>query len=63
MHACAGKNLAYLTMRTAISAIVQNFDITFAPGETGEKFDGDYLGQFVMMLRPLQLVFTPRSSA
>ncbi|KAF1944269.1 cytochrome P450 [Clathrospora elynae] len=63
MHACAGKNLAYLTLRIALSALVQNFDITFAPGETGEKFDGDYLSSFVMTLRPLQLVFIPRSRA
>jgi cytochrome P450 len=61
MHACAGKSLAYMTLRTAISALVQNFDIDFAPDETGEKFDGDFLASFMMVLRPLNLIFTPRS--
>ncbi|KAH7090787.1 cytochrome P450 67 [Paraphoma chrysanthemicola] len=63
MHGCAGRNLAYMTLRIALSAIVQNFDITFAPGETGTKFDGDFLASFMMVLRPLNLVFTPRSEA
>ncbi|KAF1851981.1 cytochrome P450 67 [Cucurbitaria berberidis CBS 394.84] len=63
MHSCAGKNLAYLTLRIALSAIVQNFEIPFAPGETGEKFDGNYLSSLMMTLRPLKLVFTPISSS
>lgn len=49
-HSCAGKHLAYVTPSIAIAAIVQNFHITFAPGETGEKFDGDLLSSFVMTL-------------
>lgn len=60
MHACAGKNFAYMTLRTAISALVQNFNITFAHGETGEQFDKEFLASFMMALRPLKLVFTPR---
>ncbi|KAH7382175.1 cytochrome P450 [Pyrenochaeta sp. MPI-SDFR-AT-0127] len=63
MHACVGKNLAYLTLRTALTAIVLNFDITFAPGETGDEFDGNYLSSLMMTLRPLQLIFTPRSAS
>jgi hypothetical protein len=48
-------------LRIAISALVQNFEIRFAPGETGEKFDKDFLASFMMALRPLNLVFTLRS--
>jgi cytochrome P450 len=59
MHTCAGKSLAYLTLRTAISALVQNFDIDFAPGETGEKFDEKFLASLMMALRPIMLTFTP----
>lgn len=50
-----------MTLRTATSALVQNFDIRFAHGETGEKFDREFLASFMMALRPLQLIFTPRS--
>jgi hypothetical protein len=45
----------------AISALVQDFKIEFAPGETGEKFDKEFLASFMMALRPLNLAFTPRS--
>jgi hypothetical protein len=44
-------------LRVALSALVQNFQIDFAPGETGEKFDKDFLASFMMAL---DLVFTPR---
>lgn len=47
-----------MSLRIALSAIVQNFNIAFAPGETGEKFDGDFLASFMMVLRPLNLIFT-----
>jgi hypothetical protein len=47
-------------LRVALSALVQNFQIDFAPGETGDKFDKDFLASFMMALRPLDLVFTPR---
>lgn len=33
LHPCAGKDVAQLTIKTAVSAIVQNFDIAFAPEE------------------------------
>jgi cytochrome P450 len=62
MHACAGKGLAYMTLRIAISALVQNFEFNFAPGEPGEKFDGEFLASFMMVLRPLKLIFTPKSN-
>lgn len=30
MHPCAGKDLAILTFRTTLSAIIQNFQVSFA---------------------------------
>ncbi|KAH6619026.1 cytochrome P450 67 [Boeremia exigua] len=63
LHHCAGKEVAYLTLRTAISAIVQNFDVTFAPEESEESikaFDERFLSSMLMTLRPLHLVFTER---
>ncbi|KAF2689772.1 cytochrome P450 67 [Lentithecium fluviatile CBS 122367] len=59
LHSCAGKNLAYLTLRTVVSAIMLNFDVEFAPGETGEAFD-KFVDNFIMSLPPLKLRFGPR---
>jgi len=41
--------------------IVQNFDVAFAPGETGQIFDEEMLDTFTVKLPPLQLQFTPRN--
>ncbi|KAF3044325.1 hypothetical protein E8E12_007952 [Didymella heteroderae] len=59
-YSCPGKNLAQLSLRIALSTIVQNFDVSFAPGETGEKFDREVLDTFTVTLPPLQLQFQPR---
>jgi hypothetical protein len=40
--------------------IAQNFDVSFAPGETGQEFDSEMLDTFTVTLPPLQLQFTPR---
>jgi cytochrome P450 len=64
LHHCAGRDVAYLTLRTAISAIMQNFDVTFAPEESEETksaFDSQFLSAVLMTLRPLHLVFTARN--
>jgi cytochrome P450 len=61
LHACPGIHLAFLSLRISIAAIVQNFDIIFAPGETGEVFDKECLDTFVIKLPPLRLSFVPRS--
>ncbi|KAF2450629.1 hypothetical protein P171DRAFT_426956 [Karstenula rhodostoma CBS 690.94] len=42
-------------------AIAQNLDVAFAPGETGEAFEKEFLDTFTVTLPPLQLVFTPRN--
>ncbi|KAF1347461.1 putative benzoate 4-monooxygenase cytochrome P450 [Lizonia empirigonia] len=62
-YSCPGKNLAQLSLRIALSTIVQNFDISFAPGETGEKFDKEMLDTFTVTLPPLQLQFNPRENS
>jgi len=63
LHNCAGKGLAFLTLRTVVSAIVQNFDIGFVPGETMEDFDEKFLDTFMIALPQLKLCFTPRAKA
>ncbi|KAF3038407.1 hypothetical protein E8E11_005959 [Didymella keratinophila] len=59
-YSCPGKNLAQLSLRIALSTIVQNFDISFSPEETGEKFDKEVLDTFTVTLPPLKLRFQPR---
>ncbi|KAL5398048.1 hypothetical protein PMIN06_005494 [Paraphaeosphaeria minitans] len=62
-YSCPGKNLAQLSLRTSVSAIAQNFNVAFAPGETGEAFENEALDTFTVTLAPLQLVFTPRDAS
>jgi hypothetical protein len=59
-YGCPGKNLAQLSLRTSVSMIAQNFDVSFAPGEDGKEFENQILDTFTVTLPPLQLVFTPR---
>jgi hypothetical protein len=50
-----------MSLRTSLSMIAQNFDVSFAPGETGEAFDNEMLDTFTVTLPPLQLQFAARS--
>ncbi|KAI1135583.1 monooxygenase [Hypoxylon sp. FL0543] len=59
-YSCVGKNLAIMSLRIAISSIAQHFDISFAPGETGEEFDKGAKDTFTTTLLPLMLRFSPR---
>jgi cytochrome P450 len=59
-YSCPGKNVAQMSLRISLSMIAQNFDIEFAPGETGEAFENEILDTFTVTLPPLQLKFTPR---
>jgi hypothetical protein len=45
----------------SLAMIAQNFDVTFAPGESGEHFDHEMLDTFTVTLPPLQLQFNSRS--
>ncbi|KAI4862377.1 putative benzoate 4-monooxygenase cytochrome P450 [Hypoxylon rubiginosum] len=60
VYSCPGKSMAIMTMRIALSRIAQEFDISFAPGETGEKFDKEAGDVVTTSLLPLMLQFTPR---
>mgnify|MGYP000887178216 FL=1 len=57
LYSCPGKNLSMLSLRIAVSSITQQFNITFAPGETGEKFDKKVLDTFTTTLPPLLIQF------
>ncbi|KAG6366127.1 hypothetical protein INS49_000303 [Diaporthe citri] len=58
-YSCPGKNLAYMSLRIALSTLVQKFDISFAAGESGTAFENDDLDTFVVTLPPLHITFTP----
>lgn len=60
-YGCPGKALALLSLRIVLSAIVQNFEVSFAQGEDGETFVEDTLDTFTVTLPPLQLQFMPRA--
>ncbi|EUC45093.1 hypothetical protein COCMIDRAFT_96502 [Bipolaris oryzae ATCC 44560] len=62
-YSCPGRNLAQLSLRISLSMVAQNFDVSFAPGETGEAFENEILDTFTVTLPPLQLRFTPRKRA
>ncbi|KAL1980003.1 hypothetical protein VTN96DRAFT_4825 [Rasamsonia emersonii] len=59
-YSCPGKNLAMMSLRIAISCIAQQFDISFAPGESGEGFDKGALDAFTTTLPPLFVQFSRR---
>ncbi|KAI8626135.1 cytochrome P450 monooxygenase-like protein [Xylariaceae sp. FL1651] len=57
---CIGKNLALNELRTVISKTVLEFDIAFAPGETGQTLLEESKDIFTMALAKLELRFTSR---
>lgn len=59
-YACPGKNLAMMSLRISISTIAQQFNVGFAPGETGEGFENKSLDTFTTTLPPLQVRFQRR---
>ncbi|KAH8887218.1 cytochrome P450 [Thozetella sp. PMI_491] len=60
---CPGKSVAWMELRMALSLIALRFDIAFAPGEDGVKFEEEAKDYFTLALPALSLVFTPRNSA
>ncbi|KAF2736158.1 cytochrome P450 [Polyplosphaeria fusca] len=58
-HLCAGKHMAYMSMRIALSKLVMEFDVKFAPGEDGIAFYTQESETFSTLVPPLQLKFTP----
>ncbi|KAF4302301.1 putative benzoate 4-monooxygenase cytochrome P450 [Botryosphaeria dothidea] len=59
-YQCPGKNLAMISMRIVLSRIAQQFDVSFAPGETGEVFDKEALDTFTTALPPVMMEFSER---
>lgn len=51
-----------MDMRLVIARIAMEFDLAFAPGETGEAFDRDAKDTFTFNVGPLMLDFKPRSA-
>lgn len=49
-----------MELRMVLSRVVLAFDIAFAEGEDGIKFDTEVLDTFTLTLPPLHLKFTPR---
>lgn len=59
-YQCPGKNLAMISMRIVLSRIAQQFDVSFAPGETGDEFDKEALDTFTTALPPVMMEFSER---
>ncbi|KAH7402975.1 putative benzoate 4-monooxygenase cytochrome P450 [Cadophora sp. MPI-SDFR-AT-0126] len=59
-YSCPGKNLAFMTLRIALSRVAQQFNLAFAPGETGNKFDEDAMDTFTTTLSSLMVQVTQR---
>ncbi|KIW74868.1 hypothetical protein Z517_11638 [Fonsecaea pedrosoi CBS 271.37] len=57
---CVGKQLAMMELRMVLSRVAMGFDIAFADGEDGVKFDTEVLDTFTLTLPPLKMKFTPR---
>ena len=55
---CIGKQLAYNELRTVTAKIVLDFDVTFAPGETGCDIMNKSQDIFTTTCAPLYLIFT-----
>ena len=58
---CVGKNLALLEMRLAVAAIVQRFDVKFAPGYDPTKWEEDLQDFFIYKIGKLPVVLYARN--
>ena len=57
---CIGKNLAYSELRYVTALLASKYDVSFAPGETGERVMEDMVDQFTASPGQLELVFSDR---
>ena len=60
-YGCVGKQFALMQLRAVISRVAYDFDIAFAPGESGVSFDDDAKDTFTFTIGSLPLAFTERS--
>lgn len=58
---CIGKNLAYMEVRTITAQLVDQFDVSLAPGEDGKKLLMKSTDHFTMGLEGLNLIFKRRN--
>ncbi|KAL2043852.1 hypothetical protein N7G274_003372 [Stereocaulon virgatum] len=58
-YSCIGKHLALMEIRSIVSRIVREFDVSFAPGEDGKEVMGAAKDTFTLSPGELQLVFHP----
>ncbi|KAK8134203.1 hypothetical protein PG984_006215 [Apiospora sp. TS-2023a] len=63
LHACSGKNLTWMSMRSTLSKIAQHFDLSFGRGENGDHFDAEALDCFTMAVTPLVVRLDSRGSS
>ena len=61
VYGCIGKQLALMELRTVISRIVMEFNITLAPGEDGSKLLESTRDIFTLDLGDLNLCFSLRN--
>ncbi|KIX00842.1 uncharacterized protein Z518_09907 [Rhinocladiella mackenziei CBS 650.93] len=61
-YACIGKNLAYMEIRLLTAQLVRRFDVSLAPGETGQKLLGESKDHFTMGLGECFMTFTRREA-
>lgn len=57
---CIGKNLALMEVRTVLSRLFYEFDISFAPNEDGRSLVEDSKEHFTLSLADMNVCFTPR---
>ncbi|GME48595.1 Cytochrome P450 [Neofusicoccum parvum] len=63
MYHCVGKQLAMWEMKSVLARIALQFDISFAPGEDGKKFQAGILDTWTLTLPPLHMCLTERNVA
>ncbi|KAM0812265.1 putative Cytochrome P450 [Seiridium cardinale] len=59
-YACIGKNLGLLEIRIVTVLLLDNFDISLAPGEDGKRLHEETLDCFAALPGPLHMVFAKR---
>ncbi|KAJ5901633.1 L-ornithine-N5-monooxygenase [Penicillium taxi] len=60
-YGCIGRPLALLNIRTTIARLITTFDLSFAPGENGQRFENDAKDAFTIGFGDLMISFRKRS--
>lgn len=59
---CVGKALAYMEIRVVLAKLVTQFDIAFAPKETGQNLIEKTEDHFTLNLGDMFITATPRKA-